>query len=162
LRNNRRVRSLVDGMHREAKRLDGDIQNLLDSMRITDTGVKPVMEWTDPADVITAAIRQRSHRLAAHRLDVDIADGLPLLKLDSGLIEQAVGQVIENAGKYSPVDSTISIMVRADSGELIIAVTASLERSPVSASACGLPRYSSLRTAGRSRREVPVRDGGPR
>jgi K+-sensing histidine kinase KdpD len=123
LRNNRRVRSLVDGMHREAKRLDSDIQNLLDSMRITDTGVKPVMEWTDPGDVITAAIRQRSHRLAAHRLDVDIADGLPLLKLDSGLIEQAVGQVIENAGKYSPVASTISIMVRADSGELIIAVT---------------------------------------
>jgi K+-sensing histidine kinase KdpD len=82
-----------------------------------------VMEWTDPGDVITAAIRQRSHRLAAHRLDVDIADGLPLLKLDSGLIEQAFGQVIENAGKYSPVASTISIMVRADSGELIIAVT---------------------------------------
>jgi K+-sensing histidine kinase KdpD len=123
LRNNRRVRSLVDGMHQEAKRLDSDIQNLLDSMRITDTGVKPVMEWTDPGDVITAAIRQRSHRLAAHRLDVDVADGLPLLKLDSGLIEQAVGQVIENAGKYSPADSTISIMVRADAGELIIAVT---------------------------------------
>ena len=63
LRNDRRARLLVDGMHREAKRLDNDIQNLLDTVRITDTGIKPVLEWTDPTDVITAAIRQRSHRL---------------------------------------------------------------------------------------------------
>jgi two-component system, OmpR family, sensor histidine kinase KdpD len=45
------------------------------------------------------------------------------LKLDSGLIEQAVGQVIENAGKYSPAESTISIVVSANAGELVITVT---------------------------------------
>lgn len=123
LRNDRRVRSLVDGMHREARRLDNDIQNLLDTVRITDTGIKPVMEWTDPGDVITAAIRQRSHRLGGHKLEVDVAEGLPLLKVDSGLVEQAVGQVIENAGKYSPVDSTIAIKAQADAGELIVTVT---------------------------------------
>jgi K+-sensing histidine kinase KdpD len=123
LRNDRRVRSLVDGMHREARRLDNDIQNLLDTVRITDTGIKPVMEWTDPGDVITAAIRQRSHRLGGHKLEVDVAEGLPLLKVDSGLVEQAVGQVIENAGKYSPVDSTIAIKAAADAGELIVTVT---------------------------------------
>ena len=44
LRDDRRVRSLVDGMHREARRLDNDIQNLLDTVQITDTGIKPVME----------------------------------------------------------------------------------------------------------------------
>jgi K+-sensing histidine kinase KdpD len=123
LRNDRRARSLVDGMHREARRLDNDIQNLLDTVRITDTGIKPVMEWTDPGDVITAAIRQRSHRLGGHKLVVDVAEGLPLLKVDSGLVEQAVGQVVENAGKYSPADSTISIKVKADAGELIVTVT---------------------------------------
>jgi K+-sensing histidine kinase KdpD len=122
LRDDRRVRSLVDGMHREARRLDTDIQNLLDTVRITDTGIKPVMEWTDPGDVITAALRQRSHRLGGHKLEVDVAEGLPMLKLDSGLVEQAVGQVIENAGKYSPAESTISISVSADAGELVIAV----------------------------------------
>jgi K+-sensing histidine kinase KdpD len=123
LRDDRRIRSLVDGMHREAKRLDNDIQNLLDTVRITDTGIKPVLEWTDPTDVITAAIRQRSHRLAGHRVEVDVEDGLPLLKLDSGLVEQAVGQVVENAGKYSPVGSTILIAVKGDAGELTIRVT---------------------------------------
>jgi K+-sensing histidine kinase KdpD len=122
LRNDRRIRSLVDGMHREAKRLDSDIQNLLDTVRITDSGIKPVLEWADPADLVTAAIRQRSHRLDGHKLAVDIEEGLPLLKLDSGLVEQALGQVFENAGKYSPPGSTVTIAVRAEADEVIIAV----------------------------------------
>jgi K+-sensing histidine kinase KdpD len=122
LRNDHRIRSLVDGMHREAKRLDSDIQNLLDTVRITDSGIKPVLEWADPADLVTAAIRQRSHRLDGHKLAVDIEEALPLLKLDSGLVEQALGQVIENAGKYSPPGSTVTIAVRAEAGEVLIAV----------------------------------------
>jgi two-component system, OmpR family, sensor histidine kinase KdpD len=76
LRHDRRVRSLVDGMHREARRLDNDIQNLLDTVRITDTGTKPVLEWTDPTDVITAAIRQRSHRLCRAGRNTHSADGI--------------------------------------------------------------------------------------
>jgi K+-sensing histidine kinase KdpD len=123
LQNDQLVRSLVDGMHREAKRLDNDIKNLLDAMRITDTGIKPVMEWTDPGDVVAAAIRQRSHRLGGHKLKLDVSEQLPLLKLDSGLIEQAIGQVIENAAKYSRADTSISIRVKTDAEELIVAVT---------------------------------------
>ncbi len=122
LRNDSRIRSLVDGMHREAKRLDSDIQNLLDTVRITDSGIKPVLEWADPADLVTAAIRQRSHRLDGHKLAVDIEEALPLLKLDSGLVEQALGQVIENAGKYSPIGSMVTIAVRAEAEEVIIEV----------------------------------------
>jgi two-component system, OmpR family, sensor histidine kinase KdpD len=122
LRDDRRIRSLVDGMHREAKRLDSDIQNLLDTVRITDSGIKPVLEWVDPADLVTAAIRQRSHRLDGHKLVVDVEDALPLLKLDSGLVEQALGQVIENAGKYSPPGSTVTIAVRAEADQVVIAV----------------------------------------
>jgi two-component system, OmpR family, sensor histidine kinase KdpD len=53
---------------------------------------------------------------------VDVEDALPLLKLDSGLVEQALGQVIENAGKYSPLGSTVTIAVRAEADEVVIAV----------------------------------------
>jgi K+-sensing histidine kinase KdpD len=81
------------------------------------------MEWTDPGDVIAGAIRQRSHRLGGHKLKLDVLERLPLLKLDSGLIEQAIGQVIENAAKYSRADTSISILVKADAEELIAAVT---------------------------------------
>jgi len=123
LQGNEKVRSLVEGMHLEAKRLDGDIQNLLDTARITDTGLRPHLVWTDPADMVAGAIRQRSHRIAAHKLNVDVDPKLPLVHVDAVLLEQAVGQLIENAVKYSPVGSDITVVARAKGGEVILSVT---------------------------------------
>jgi K+-sensing histidine kinase KdpD len=122
LQGDEKVRSLVEGMHLEAKRLDGDIQNLLDTARITDTGVKPHLVWTDPADMVTAAIRQRSHRIAAHKLKVDVDPKLPLVHVDPILLEQAIGQLIENAAKYSPVGSDIAVVARAEEAQVVLSV----------------------------------------
>jgi len=113
----------VDGMHVEAKRLDGDIQNLLDTARITDTGVKLRLVWTDPADIFTASIRQRSHRIATHKLAVDVDPKLPLVNVDPVLLEQAIGQLIENAVKYSPVGSGIAIAGRVEDGQVVLSIT---------------------------------------
>ncbi len=123
LQGNEKVRSLVGGMHLEAKRLDGDIQNLLDTARITDTGVKPRLVCTDPADILAAAIRQRSYRLATHKLSVDVDPKLPFVNVDPALLEQAIGQLIENAVKYSPIGSGIAIAARVKDDEVVLAVT---------------------------------------
>jgi K+-sensing histidine kinase KdpD len=123
LEGDEKVRSLVEGMHLEAKRLDGDIQNLLDTARITDAGLKPHLVWTDPADMVAAAIRQRSHRTAAHEVNVDVDPKLPLVHVDPVLLEQAIGQLIENAVKYSPVGSDIAVAARAEDGQVVLSVT---------------------------------------
>jgi K+-sensing histidine kinase KdpD len=122
LQGDEKARSLVDGMHLEARRLDSDLRNLLDTARITDTGVKPHLVWTDPADIFTAAIRQRSHRIAAHKLTVDVDPNMPLVNVDPVLLEQAIGQLIENAVKYSPPGSDIAIVARVEDGEVVFAV----------------------------------------
>jgi K+-sensing histidine kinase KdpD len=123
LQGDEKVRSLVDGMHLEAKRLEGDIQNLLDTARITDSGVKPRLLWTDPADILAAAIRQRSHRLATRKFSVDVDPKLPLVNVDPVLLEQAIGQLIENAVKYSPAGAGIVIAGRINDGQVVLAVT---------------------------------------
>ncbi len=123
LQGDQQVRSLVDGMHLEAKRLDGDIQNLLDAARIIDTGIKPRLVWTDPADILAAAIRQHSHRLTTHKRSVEVDPKLPLVNVDPVLLEQAIGQLIENAVKYSPTGSGIAIAGRVEGGYVVLAVT---------------------------------------
>jgi K+-sensing histidine kinase KdpD len=123
LRENEKMRSLVSGMHHEAERLDNDIQNLLDTVRVTDSGIKPHLAWADLTDVLDAAIRPRQHRIAAHRLTVEVDPKLPLVNLDTVLLEQAVGQLIENAAKYSPAGSDIAVAARAEDGQVAISVT---------------------------------------
>jgi K+-sensing histidine kinase KdpD len=123
LRDNEKLRSLVDGMHHEAERLDNDIQNLLDTVRISDSGIKLHMEWTDLSDILAAAIRQRMRRIAAHKLTVDVDPKLPLVNVDPVLLEQAIGQLIENAAKYSSAGSDIVIVARTEEGQVALSVT---------------------------------------
>jgi K+-sensing histidine kinase KdpD len=116
------VRSLVDTVHDQASRLDTEIQKLLDAARIAAGTARPAPDWTDPADIVQSAIRSKSRVLAAHRLDVAIEPNLPLIKVDSGLVEQAIGQVLENAAKYSPDGSSIAVSAKSEQDYLVFSV----------------------------------------
>jgi K+-sensing histidine kinase KdpD len=123
IREHGRVLSLVDAISDEAADLDGFIRNLLNATRVTEGGVNAHLEWTDPRDIVTAALKRRARRLAAHRIETEFADDLPLVKVDSGLIEEACGQLLENAAKYSPSGSTISIRIRDERGCAVLSIS---------------------------------------
>jgi K+-sensing histidine kinase KdpD len=123
IREHGRVLSLVEAISDEAADLDGFIRNLLNATRVTEGGVSPLLEWTDPRDIVTAALKRRARRLAAHRIETEFADDLPLVNVDSGLIEEACGQLLENAAKYSPSGSTISIRIRDEQGRAVLSIS---------------------------------------
>ena len=117
------TRLLVDAVRDEAKLLDNNIQNLLNATRIAARGVQPRLEWVDPADIVNAAIKQRSQRLAKHRIVSDLAPDLPLVRAESTLLEQALGQLLENAAKYSPADSVIKVAAYAEKNRVVLSVS---------------------------------------
>jgi K+-sensing histidine kinase KdpD len=123
VRKSHRVHGLVEAVREQASRLDGDIQNLLNAARITGHGIRPHLEWTDPTDIVSAAVRQKSERLAGHRLEHTISPDLPLVKVSSVLVEQAFGQLLENAAKYSPAGSTIRIAAHVDQDRVVLSVS---------------------------------------
>jgi K+-sensing histidine kinase KdpD len=123
IRGNGRVLSLVEVISDEAAQLDGFIQNLLNATRVTARGVSPRLEWADPRDIVNAAIKGRARRLAAHKVATEFAEELPLVNVDSGLIEEACGQLLENAAKYSPSGSTISIRAHVKPGRVILSIS---------------------------------------
>jgi two-component system sensor histidine kinase KdpD len=61
--------------------------------------------------------------LAAHKVEIEFAEDLPLVNVDSGLIEESLGQLLENAAKYSPSGSTISVSTRAEPARVIFSVS---------------------------------------
>jgi K+-sensing histidine kinase KdpD len=120
---NERLSSLVHAIRTEAERLDHDIQNLLDAQRITGGGIQPNLQWTDPADIVNTAVTESSRQLAAHHVDVTLPTDLPLIKVDSTLIERALGQLLENAAKYSPTGSTIQVLACTEHHRVVLSVT---------------------------------------
>jgi two-component system sensor histidine kinase KdpD len=123
IQRNDNLAALAQGMHDEAKRLSGHLQKLLHAARIGPQGVQPKLSWTDPTDIINAAITQRSQQLGSHRFDVEMAPDLPLIRVDALLIEQALGEVLENAAKYSPIGSVITITARPIDDQVVLAVS---------------------------------------
>ncbi len=116
-----RLASLANGIRDEAVRLNADIQNLLDAARIT-SGLQSRKDWSEPADIINAAVERIKLRYPEHRIAVTLGQNLSLIQVDPVLIEQALGQIIANAAKFSPPRSTIYVSAEANGRELTISV----------------------------------------
>lgn len=122
IRGDPRTRALIDAISEQTAELDGYIRNLLSATRVTAGGLSPRLEWVDPRDIVNAAATRRRRRLGAHQVEFAFDDDLPLLRVDTGLVEEACGQILENAAKYSPSGTTISIDVRPEGDRVLIRV----------------------------------------
>jgi two-component system sensor histidine kinase KdpD len=120
--NDERLTSLAGVVRDEAERLNNDIQNLLDATRISREQIKPRMEWIEPSDIVNSALERRRRRLNGHSVRLDLDSNLPFIYVDPVMIEQAFAQVVDNAGKYSPSGSTITVAAKRNGAGLVLSV----------------------------------------
>jgi two-component system, OmpR family, sensor histidine kinase KdpD len=113
---------LISAICDEASQLDNQIRNLLDATRVSAKGVLPQLIWTDPHDIVSSALKQKQRRLSAHRVRLDLAADLPLVHVDPVLVEQALGQLLDNAAKYSPIGSEIAVSGRCQEAGVVLSV----------------------------------------
>ncbi|CAO4193773.1 ATP-binding protein [Methylorubrum extorquens] len=98
----------------ESERLNRFIVNLLDMTRLEAGAVAPNLALQDVAETIDTALRRTQKILAGHRVAVEIAPDLPALRLDPVLFEQVLVNLLDNAAKYAPEDSTVTLRARRD------------------------------------------------
>ncbi|MGN6467216.1 MAG: DUF4118 domain-containing protein [Rhizobiaceae bacterium] len=96
----------------EAERLNRFIANLLDMTRLESGATRPNLSLQYVDEIVQAAVRRAAKIAAHHTIDVDIPPDLPMLNLDGLLFEQVLFNLIDNAAKYSPTGSTITISAR--------------------------------------------------
>src|SRR5260370_24218059 len=80
------------------------------------------MEWIEPADIVNSARGRRRRRLNGHTASLDLDSNLPFIYVDPVMIEQAFAQVVDNAAKYSPVGSTITVAAKRNGHGLVLSV----------------------------------------
>jgi len=102
-------RALIENARGEADRLNRLVGNLLNMTRIESGAIKLRLESEDIQDVIGTALEQLGSRVANRKIQVNVPAGFPLVPMDFTLIAQVLVNVLENAVKYSPVDSTIEV-----------------------------------------------------
>jgi two-component system, OmpR family, sensor histidine kinase KdpD len=111
-------RELVATIEEEGQRLNRFIANLLDMTRLESGALAPRLEATDLGDVAGSAAGRATRVLAGHKLALAIEPDLPLVKLDPVLFEQVLFNVLDNAGKYAPVNTTVTLTARREGGAI--------------------------------------------
>jgi two-component system, OmpR family, sensor histidine kinase KdpD len=93
----------------ESERLNRFIANLLDMTKIESGAVSPNVALHDIGEIVGSALRRASRILSHHHIELELAPDLPMLELDAVLFEQVLFNLLDNAAKYAPAETTIRI-----------------------------------------------------
>ena len=106
----------AEAMQEEARRMSAVVSNLLDMARIERGEVKLHLEWQPFDEVVGVALNSTEQILKRHRVHLRISPDLPLVEIDGALIARVLVNLLENAAKYTPENSevTLSADVRGD------------------------------------------------
>jgi two-component system sensor histidine kinase KdpD len=112
----------AEAIREQGERLAGLVGNLLDMARLHAGEVTLQKEWQPIDEVIGSSIKLLGRALAEHPVKVTLAKGLPLVEFDPVLLERVFCNLLENAAKYSPPGSGITIEAQVRDGVLEVAV----------------------------------------
>src|SRR5712672_3209669 len=102
-------RDLLATVIDESERLNRFIANLLDMTKLESGAIVPNTARHDIGEIVGSVLRRASKILAHHQVSLELAADLPMLELDAVLFEQVLFNLLDNAAKYAPHDTTISI-----------------------------------------------------
>jgi two-component system sensor histidine kinase KdpD len=106
----------------ESERLNRFIANLLDMTKLEAGAVVPNTARLDPGEIVGSALRRASKILVHHKVSLQLAADLPMLELDAVLFEQVLFNLLDNAAKYAPAGTTISIRGTRDQGQVSLQI----------------------------------------
>jgi two-component system, OmpR family, sensor histidine kinase KdpD len=115
-------RDLLATVIDESERLNRFIANLLDMTKLESGAIVPNTALHDIGEIIGSALRRASKILAGHSVSLELAADLPMLELDAVLFEQVLFNLLDNAAKYSPADTTIAIRTSRDRSQVTLEV----------------------------------------
>jgi two-component system, OmpR family, sensor histidine kinase KdpD len=93
-------------------RLNQQVENLLNMSRLESGIIQPKLDWCDAKEMVYSVVDKLKDNLQQHKIEIDIPDETPLFKLDAGLMEQVLHNLIYNAAVYTPENSLIKMSVK--------------------------------------------------
>jgi two-component system sensor histidine kinase KdpD len=103
-------------------RLNKEVENLLSISRLESGVLKLNYDWCDLNELVNIVISKLDDDLKGHIITFQQNEQMPLVKLDSLLIQHALYNLIHNAIQYTPNGTVIIIQFQMDNEDCIISV----------------------------------------
>ena len=115
-------RRLYSDIYTDAQWLTGMVENLLSASRMEDGSLKLNMNTELMDDMIAEAVRRMGRRLDGFTLDLRPSGSLLFVQADARLIVQVIINLLDNAVKYAPAGTAITIGTREEGGNVLVFV----------------------------------------
>ena len=115
-------RALAQSVFGQAREMSEQVAKVLQMTRLETGEMRLARDWSSLGEIAEAVLRRLRERLASHRVIVELAKDLPLVYVDASLVEQALGNLLDNAARHTPPGTLIRLRARRAGGELVVSV----------------------------------------
>ncbi|MDX9906422.1 MAG: DUF4118 domain-containing protein [Bacteroidales bacterium] len=114
---------LYNELYIASNRLNPVVDNLMNMSRLESGHLEPKYDWCDVRELIRSAMNRLSAELKNHTIKLEIPDDIPIVKLDFGLMEQALYNILQNIAFHTPEQTKACIKVDISKGLLEINIS---------------------------------------
>ncbi|HKH61819.1 MAG TPA: ATP-binding protein [Flavitalea sp.] len=101
---------LINEISKASMRLNQQVENLLNMSRLESGFVQPKSDWCDINEIIYNVIKRIEETKVPQKITINVNPEIPLFKLDKGMLEQIIYNLINNAVLYTEPDRKINIV----------------------------------------------------
>jgi two-component system sensor histidine kinase KdpD len=120
-------KELSNEIFKASKRLNRLIENLLNMSRLESGRITPRLDWCDIHDLVNKVTESLKDELKLFNVHIVIPDDMPFVKLDFGLMEQVLYNLVYNATQYANSSTNLRVKAFYDNGILTFQV---MDRGP--------------------------------
>lgn len=113
---------LLEEIDKASIRLNRQVENLLNMSRLETGMLRLKIDWCDINELIYTVIQKITPIKNNHTISFIPNEKLPLFKLDAGLIEEVIQNLVTNALLYTPKNTIIKINASYQSDNCVLSV----------------------------------------
>jgi two-component system, OmpR family, sensor histidine kinase KdpD len=110
---------LLEIMEEEADHLNRLVGNLLDMSRIEAGALQPQRQWNQLSEIVETALARLRRAAEKHTVQIDVPDDLPLVPVDTTLMQQVFVNLLSNSLKFAPAHTLIRVSAEAAEAETL-------------------------------------------
>ena len=110
---------MLEVIDEESDRLNRFVEGLIELARIEAGELRLRLRWGAVDEVVAAALTRAEPLTRNHRINVELEDELPVVRVDPHAVAEVVYTLVDNAAKYSPPGTTIRVAAARAGDEMI-------------------------------------------
>jgi two-component system sensor histidine kinase KdpD len=114
--------ALARSIFEQSQQMSDLVANVLQMTRLEGGAIALNRDWHSLSELVGSVLARLREPLASHPVKVELPGGLPLVRVDAMLLEQVLANLLENAWKYTPPGTPITLSAELQAREVLVSV----------------------------------------